>query len=88
MKFTFFSDPGHGWVKVPLALIKELGIARDITQYSYIKGDWVYLEEDCDAYLFKQKMDLAGKPVEFVQKTTNTSSRIRAYERYKAWIYA
>ena len=50
MKFTFFSDPGHGWVKVPLALIKELGIARDITQYSYIKGDWVYLEEDCEIF--------------------------------------
>ena len=50
MKFRFISDPGHGWLEVPMSLIDLLGIKDKISQYSYRKGNMAYLEEDCDAY--------------------------------------
>lgn len=46
--YTFFSDPGHGWLQVPLSELKELGIENEITPYSYEKDGYVYLEEDAD----------------------------------------
>ena len=46
---TFIEDPGHGWLKVPLAELDVLGIRGQITPYSYINGEYAYLEEDVDA---------------------------------------
>ena len=51
-KFVFHSDPGHGWLQVPKKLIRELGIGKEISSYSYQDEDFLYLEEDCDAVLF------------------------------------
>jgi hypothetical protein len=51
-KYHFFSDAGHGWVKVPIADLKVLGIADKISGCSLQRGDFAYLEEDCDATLF------------------------------------
>ena len=50
--YTFISDPGHGWLKVPLADLLELGITDRISQYSYHNGKYAFLEEDCDASIF------------------------------------
>jgi hypothetical protein len=55
------SDPGHGWLEVPRGLLDTLGIAADISDYSYINGDKVYLEEDCDAARFAEAMKAAGQ---------------------------
>ena len=35
--YVFFSDPGHGWLAVPMEVLKFLGIERAITPYSYIQ---------------------------------------------------
>ena len=35
--FPFISDPAHGWVKVPMSVLVELGIDKEITSYSYRK---------------------------------------------------
>lgn len=53
-RYTFTSDPGHGWLVVPTKDIATLGIAQDITPYSYLspRGGKAYLEEDCDAGKF------------------------------------
>ncbi len=51
-QFDYIVDPGHGWVKVPLMLLIELGIAEKITRFSYYNNGQVYLEEDCDAPQF------------------------------------
>ena len=50
--FTFHTDPGHGWLQVPLRTIDSLGIADDISNYSYRDRTNAYLEEDCDAGVF------------------------------------
>jgi hypothetical protein len=33
---TAINDPGHGWLRVPLADIAGLGIEEEITSYSFI----------------------------------------------------
>jgi hypothetical protein len=49
----FIFDPGHGWLQVPLTDIALLGLEEAITPYSYIQGQYAYLEEDydCPCYL-------------------------------------
>lgn len=41
----YISDPGHGWVEVPVALLKKLRLGTDFTR----RGDFCYLEEDEEA---------------------------------------
>ena len=47
-KFDFYSDSSHGWAKVPKSLLKELGIEKSVSSYSYMRDDYAYLEEDCE----------------------------------------
>lgn len=52
--YIFWSDPGHGWLEVPLDELRALRLDRRITRYSYADRDAgrAYLEEDCDAPAF------------------------------------
>lgn len=52
LKVTEFSDSQHGWLAVKRSLINELGLANEISHFSYQKGETVYLEEDSDATKF------------------------------------
>jgi hypothetical protein len=53
--YTFFEDPGHGWMEVPVEDLQELGVDLDtISDCSYHNNDVVYLEEDCDAGIFME----------------------------------
>ena len=51
MQLVHHNDPAHGWVEVPITLLRDLDIVGDITSFSYLSddGDTAYLEEDCDA---------------------------------------
>ncbi|MCP4420748.1 MAG: hypothetical protein GY805_29415, partial [Chloroflexi bacterium] len=51
-QLIFISDPGHGWLRVPLADIAALGIEEDISPFSFIDGRYAYLEEDYDCTVF------------------------------------
>ena len=51
-QFDYIQDAGHGWVKVPFELLRELEIADKITYYSYYNRGQVYLEEDNDTCTF------------------------------------
>lgn len=59
---TFINDPGHGWLRVPLADIAALGIEAQITPYSFIEGQYAYLEEDCDAPRYLEALTAQGLP--------------------------
>lgn len=84
VKFQSYSDPGHGWVKVSHRLLAELNIAGLITPYSYMRGEYAYLEEDCDLSTFILALERAGKQPEFVGHTNrNRQSRIRSYQSYR-----
>ena len=45
-------DAGHEWLAVKKQELVDLNIADKITEYSYVKGETVYLEGDCDAATF------------------------------------
>ena len=81
--FTHFTDPAHGWIKVSKQLLKELGIATKITAYSYQKGDYAYLEEDCDASLFVEEYEKqTGQKIKTVTSYAHRSA-IRNFQSYK-----
>ena len=77
-KYTFHTDPGHGWLEVSLEELVRLGIADDITAFSYQQGDKVFLEEDCDAGAFIKAKEALGEAVEIVEKYKENTP-IRGY---------
>ena len=54
MKYAFYSDPEHGWLKVSTDEINQLTITQDISADSFISacGKYAFLEKDNDAELF------------------------------------
>jgi len=85
LKFPFTEDPGHGWLRVPRKLLGKLGIAKDITSYSYQThcGQFVWLEEDADLGTFlRAYIDRYDRQPVPVVKYTNRESRIRALPHY------
>ncbi len=77
-----YNDPGHGWAKTPLRLLRQLGIANKITEYSYMRGDYAYLEEDCDLSLLIDAAEKEGLTIKFRDHTADKQSKIRGYEPY------
>lgn len=67
VKYMFISDPGHGWLAVPATTIRKLGLAQDISCYSYVSdsGKTVYCEEDLDAGLVVNALQAKGIEVKF-----------------------
>ena len=81
--YIFHSDPGHGWLQVPVKDIRDLGIMTDISRYSYQKGDVAYLEEDCDAPLFLEALRNRGITVKILERVCrDRSAPIRNYPRF------
>lgn len=83
LNLTFYCDPSHGWLEVPLDLVRDLGISDDISQYSYRDGNFAYLEEDGDLSTFLDKAKAKGWNIAFTEKHTNHDSPIRLKARYK-----
>ena len=83
INIAFFSDPGHGWARVPKAKLVKLGIADKITSFSYQRGINVFLEEDCDLTTYVNALKAKGyTEFKFVGKSSNRMSKIRGYESY------
>jgi hypothetical protein len=64
----FYCDPGHGWAKVPLKVIKKLGLINDISHFSYISKEHAFLEEDSDA----------SKLIDAVRAHTNVEPKFKS----------
>jgi hypothetical protein len=62
--YKFISDPGHGWLEVTRAELETLDLLDKISRYSYQRGGFVYLEEDCDAHLLAEAKKARGEPLE------------------------
>lgn len=73
MKLRFYSDSGHGWLRVPKDLVKT-----KISTFSYQDDLYFYLEEDLDAPVFLKS--LPEKP-EIQHFNVNGRSKIRSYDR-------
>lgn len=81
-KYNVYADPGHAWAKVKFSEIVKLGIHDKISQYSYVRGDSVYLEEDSDLSVFVDALLKIGIKPYWVQHHTDKSSKIRSYMHY------
>ena len=82
--FTLYTDPGHGWLEVPRDLLAELGIAEDISQFSYQRLEKVFLEEDSDLRRFTRAMGAAGREFKTLETYTADNSFVRSLPAYKA----
>lgn len=87
-KMIIYSDPGHSWLKVHISELFKRNLINKISEYSYKRGNYAYLEEDCDMTVFLDSLKESGLNNEqiknlFVFKHTDKSSKIRSYERFK-----
>lgn len=78
---TMHTDPGHGWAEVPRQELFDLGIADKITQFSYQKGDKVFIEEDCDLHTFCTALQQRGVEYRFDEQYKDYTP-IRNYQRF------
>jgi len=85
--FIFHTDGGHGWLEVYKHEIKMLKISKEITGYSYMDGNKVYLEEDLDAGTFITAWEkFTGRQFEEGRVFTEIyreNTPIRSYKSYK-----
>ena len=79
-----FADPGHAWARFPKAKLITLGIANNISHYSYQKGANAFLEEDCDLRTLVNTLRDRGYEIKFNESHTNKQSKIRNYSSYQA----
>lgn len=79
---NYYSDPGHGWIKVSLKEIARLGIANRISGYSYVNKGFAFLEEDCDAGVYINCLKAVGVEFKVAHHIADRSSKIRNYRRY------
>lgn len=65
-QLVFISDPGHGWLRVPLEDVCASSAIDHISEFSFIDGDcrYAYLEEDCDAPLYLNALE-HQPPIEY-----------------------
>ena len=82
MRLDFYEDPGHGWLAVPLELLDALDLVDKVSTYSYIRGAWAHLEEDCDYSLFAAAMKENGLSFTVREHRCDGRSRIRSYSSY------
>ena len=80
----YIQDPGHGWFKVSIKQLVKLNIADRISNFSYRRGTWAYLEEDCDAtILFNALRERGIEPKVRYRTARWRRSKIRNYSPYK-----
>lgn len=67
MKYIYYTDPGHGWLRVRTVQLIELGIVDDISLYSYFSEDgrYSYLEEDLDMSTFVNALGIEWGELEY-----------------------
>ena len=83
--FKHFQDPGHGWYRVSREMLRKMDLLDKISSFSYQKGDWVYLEEDCDATIFFDRYkELFGDEyqIKITQNISDNMSSIRYYDTF------
>lgn len=88
----YHEDAGHAWLKVSKSTLIMLGIADQISGYSYEYMGQVYLEEDQDAIIYLKALwpDLLGtetfrqwQSIYVKEINDGDSSSIRQFPSYK-----
>jgi len=80
----FHSDPGHGWLCVKISELEALGIADKITEFSYMRKQSAYLEEDTDYTTYLNALKERGIELETVDgKVFDKPHPIRRFQPYQ-----
>jgi hypothetical protein len=79
MELAYIQDPGHGWIACSASLVRDLGIAHQISRYSYLDrpSGTAYLEEDCDAGLLIDALRAAGIQYSIREVHCNSDAKLR-----------
>jgi hypothetical protein len=78
--FTYLQDPGHGWLIVSRADLAGAGMSpADFSPCSYVCGDTLALEEDCDMPRFLKLLDELGIPYRLREQHTNGDAHVRRW---------
>jgi len=86
LTYNWISDPGHAWLEVSLDEIYALNIQDQISRYSYIRGERVYLEEDCDAGIFIEALKAripTWEEIRFTQTSLDYDAPCRMFRRWE-----
>lgn len=81
-----YADPSHGWLAVPMQWLEALGIVGEISDFSYLRGNTAYLEEDSDQPIFHRTAKEAGFTLFYDVTHTNNVHPIRSYPRFASVI--
>ena len=81
--YVHHQDSAHGWIEVPMRVLRDLSIAERISAWSYRDGDLAYLEEDDDASLFRETMRARGIAVRLIVQH-HTYSPVNNFRSYWA----
>lgn len=79
----YYSDAGHGWAKVKRSVLQNLDIEDYISPFSYQRDDNVYLEEDNDLEILRERLAKDNVELRLVYKAQAEHSRIRSYDSFK-----
>ncbi|MGB8348306.1 MAG: hypothetical protein WCD86_25715 [Ktedonobacteraceae bacterium] len=82
MKYKFHTDGGHGWLEVTRKELAAFGLLDKISDYSYQRGDSVFLEEDCDMALFHHAKGFTD--CSYYDTLYQDDSPVRRYARFKS----
>lgn len=82
--FTFYTDPGHGWLAVSIDDVYAVGLEpKSFSEYSYQNMGFLFLEEDCDAEIFvREWRDVFGEPE--IKHVHQDPTPIRRYARIES----
>ena len=81
-QYTFYEDPGHAWLAVPVSTLEKLGIDGCISSCSYVHGAIAYLEEDLDAGVFTDAAAANGWELDSFHTIYQENTPIRDYAMY------
>ena len=83
LRLDYYADPAHGWYRARRSWLATYKVADKVSTCSYERGEYVYLEEDCDGPLLIRAAEAAGMVVKVVEhKPAQGDSSIRNMDRY------
>jgi hypothetical protein len=78
--FTYLQDPAHGWLIVSRGDLAGAGmLPADFSSCSYVNGDTLALEEDCDMPRFLKRLDERGVPYRLREQHTIGDAHVRRW---------
>lgn len=78
-RYRFFTDPGHGWLEVPLAEVVASGATISLYSYYDPLTDMAYLEEDCDAWAWLKATGRDWSSLPVMEVDSSMPRRLPAY---------